>query len=410
MTAGDNDGGEGKASRSSLIIAVLFAVVAPIIPIVMIVASQLSFGQVNDLPQYFAAGKLIVEGKGALVYSLRDLFAAEQHWFPSLGERGIGLFLAPCGLPFLVPVSFLPVSAAPAVWTLALAGSLIGGLLVVRRLFGLSLTGMLWLFAVVSLCGPAYESLRIGQPAPFLFLALAAALVAWRDGRTVVGSLFLAVLLLKPQELLPFMIYAAGARRYRGVLLVSGFGVILSLLAFLLIGPVGFANYFQLLSDPSNLSLMQPELNPTWRGQLLRLPGLPSSVANLVGVFVVALTCVFLFALGRRMSGCKDWLEAGIIVSMPLGLVTALHCHIYDLLLMIPSLVALTRSRLVAVLPSWLTLVGFAAMAPFLLPFYVNVQYNYLLKDGVVNPHFIVLALLSTFLSVLVWHRRQDFQ
>jgi hypothetical protein len=86
---------------------------------------------------------------------------------------------------------------------------------------------------------------------------------------------------------------------------------------------------------------------------------------------------------------------------MPLGLVTSLHCHDYDLLLLVPSAVALLKSSAARKLPAWTKLAGIAALPLFLQPVYTYIHYDGLLKGMRINPLFIVLLIFAVVMFTL---------
>lgn len=387
------------------VIPILFALLAPILPLVLIFSSQAWFGQISDFPEYYASARMMLEGQGALIYKLDSLGLVQHMLYPSMAERVVGLYIPPFALPWLLPLGWFEPATVPIVWTIVQIVAIALSLLILKQAFSLSIKAVLWLWAVLSISGPFYESLRIGQVAPLLLLGFSLALWAFKHNRQFLGSVALSVLLLKPQELAPFLVYLIGARRYS----VIGYLIMLTGLlcgaSLILIGADGYKNYFDLLgSSVENTVWMQPELSATFRGQLLRaFPDQKLMVTQVSSVILLgglALT----FYLGRRESRQPKWLEAGLATALPLGLVTSFHCHDYDLLLLVPSIVSLVKSGLVKNPPGWLVFVGLACTLPFLLPFYVEIHYQYLLQGGLINPLFWLLVCGSVL--ALIYLRR----
>lgn len=378
------------------------AALASSIPVLMIAVSLKFFTSINDLPEYFAAAKLTLEGKASSIYKLPELFAAEHQLFPGMGTRVIGFFLPPGALPLLLPLGFMPASLAPFLWTFILLLSLVASLFVLGRVYEVS---RMHLFVValptVALSGPAYEALRIGQVVPILLLSFSLALLCLKQESHNKAALGLSLFILKPQLLAPFVFYLLGARRYR--LLVS-FGVLVliySITALGFVGLQGYVDWAHLVANPANLVFMVPNLNPTVRGQLLRIPAV-SGAATPVSLVVLVLVFAFLYVLGSRMRASKDWLSTGVMASMPLGLVSAWHCHVYDLLLLIPAILALIRSPLVERVPTVTRMASLGIMALFLIPVYVHIHYRYLLKGGMINAHFLALLAFALYTGTLL--------
>jgi hypothetical protein len=344
---------------------------------------------------------MMLSGQGAGIYDLALLAAAQHELFPEMGQRVVGLYVPPFSAPLLAPVGLLPAGAAYAVWTSVLVSALVLSVFFLRAAFGLSVVQTLWLFAVLSLSGPAFESVRIGQLAPLLLLALSGAILKLKADRQWQAGVLLSVLLLKPQQLAPIVAYLAGCGRWRALSALVVGCLSLGALSLVLLGPAGYDNYWRLVSGSvEDTASMQPELNPTIRGQLLRIFPEAKSAVTLFACAVSMFSLAGIFAVGRRLRAASLWLEAGLIAAVPLGLVTSLHCHDYDLLLLVPTVAALARSALRLNLPRWLPPAGMLVLAPYLLPFYTIVHNDYLLKaGGILNPMFV--SLLATAVTLL---------
>ncbi len=383
-------------------IPLILAGLAPVIPLLLLIEAHNYSGCISDFPEYYASARLILEGKGAFVYSLPELGRVQQELFPNLNGRVIGLYVYPFSLPFLLLLGLLPLQAAPAVWTVLIIIAFSGSIVVLGRTFHLTQTQVLLLYAFSWLFGPLYEAIRIGQLSPFLLLFFAGGIAALKSERWLVAALMLSCLLLKLQELLPFIAFLAGARRYRVLCYFVCLALFCFLISLLMLGFHGYENYYRLIMDAgANSTGMQPELNPTFRGQLLRLFPHFASLVSLVAAVVFAVALVFCFCLGRRMSGSKKWLEPALIGAMPLGLVTTIHMHDYDLLLLLPGIVALISSGLLSRICS-LQRITILMLAPaFFLPAYSIIHYSYMLQGGVVNPLFVMLACLAALLFAL---------
>ncbi len=382
-------------------IAIAAAALATSIAVFLIALSIPSFAKISDLPQYYAAADLLLHGHGSSIWLLDNMAHTQHELFPALAERIIPSYLPPVAVIYLLPLAAAPIAWLPVLWPCLLLAFVVAGLLVLKKCFALTNKQTLWVWAVVSISGPLFESIRIGQLAPILFLAFSLALAAIKRDRPWLAAICLSVLFFKPQELLPFVVYLLGARRYKFIgclLVIAG---VMAVLSFLLVGVSGWQNYFLLLSNSiTNSVWMQPELCPTLRGQLLRLP-LSTNVGNVISLFALLICLTAIFIIGHKAGTKPHWLEAGLIGAMPLGLAFTLHMHDYDLLLLIPSAVAMIKTQLISRLPSWLTLLSMFAFLVFLLPFYVYIHYDYLLKAGMINPLFLVLVVCSIGLAVL---------
>lgn len=395
-------------NKVNLLFAVVLALVSPIIPALLLFAALIKPEPISDLPEYYAAVDMIKNGSGSLIYVWEKLGHAEHALFPAMGDRIVGLFVPPPAVPLLMPLSWVPLNHAFLFWTLLLLAALQAALLVLKRGFALSPTQVLMVWSVLSISGPAYESLRLGQLAPLLLLAFSLGWVLLKQGAFGMAAVPLSILILKPQELMPFAVFLLGVGKYRTLAVIAVIGGLLTAVAFGLIGMDGFHNYSDLMNYSMNVDTkgMQPELSPTLRGQLLRIwPG-QLGVINMISTALFGLSLLAIFYLGfkyRDGNAGKDagapvrpgWLAAGLIGAMPLGLVSSLHCHDYDLLLLLPTLLAFATTSAGNNLPPWMKPIALLAAPLFLLPVYIFVHYNGLLSGMVINPLFIALLIFS---------------
>jgi hypothetical protein len=366
----------------------------------MVSGSLQHFGEVNDLPEYYAGAKLLLHNEAGKIYNLPAFYEVQKQLFPSLA-RGIGLFLPPLAVPLLVPIAALPLGTAPQVWTAILSVATVGALFLIARYFGLQRQGLAWMLGLAMLSGPVIEGVRIGQLAPLLILALAAFMWFARANRVIGAGLAIAFFVLKPQQMFPMAIFLIGNRKYRLLGIAAAAVIALTLISLPLFGIDGYIQYVKTVSDKSNLVAMQPELNATLRGQMMRFFGTQSSVPTIIGLAGLLCSAAYAFFIGNRFKGSPRWIDAALVGVMPLGLVTSMHCHDYDLVLLIPCIVAVA-----ALAFQQKNRFAFAALlfaVPFLQPFYADIHYTMLLKqNSLINLHFIALLLLSLACASIV--------
>jgi hypothetical protein len=387
-------------SRLNTVVAWGIALLGTAVCAFIVSGSLKHFGSVNDLPEYYAGGKLLLENRAREIFDLQRFYEYEKQLFPML-TRGIGLFLPPLAVPLLVPITLIPVELAPQLWTAILSLALVAAIFLLAKYFGLQRQSLAWLIGLTMLSGPACEALRIGQLAPILLLALVGVMHFAAREKWLAAGLVLAVFVLKPQQMFPLVIYLIGARRFRLLFSAAGAIVALTLLSLPFFGMDGYMDYAKVVTDKANLIAMQPELNATIRGQVLRFSGYASNVPTIVGIAALLGFSAFAFLLGRRYKDDPRWIEAGLAGAMPLGLATSMHCHDYDLLLLIPGLVALAM-RLFDI-GKWTPILVAVAGATFLQPFYAEIHYNYLKTGAPINPHFIGLFLAALACGLAVW-------
>jgi hypothetical protein len=173
------------------------------------------FGKVNDFPEYSTAARLALSGQGAKIYKLPEFFAAQTAQFPQLGSRNVALFLPPFDVPLLLPVALIPDAMAAPIWTVLLTVALSGGLFAFKRFYEISTEKFLWVIGFTLLTGPAIESVRIGQLSPILLMCLGFMALLLRDKRLFAAGLVFSLMLLKPQQMWPLLLFLIAAKQFK---------------------------------------------------------------------------------------------------------------------------------------------------------------------------------------------------
>lgn len=391
-----------------MIIPGLFAVLAPIIPLFLMISSQAFFAQVNDFPEFYAAVKMFIDGRGPVVYVPKDMFGAQSTYFPAIPYGTTHFLVTPLALPLMIPVALIPLAQAPYIWTGALLLSIAGAIAVLRKAYKLDAVATLWLIAVMSVYGPVYETIRIGQLAPFLLLFMSGAIWALKANKPVVFAVCASFLLGKPQYLAPFIVFMIGAGKWRPVAYLAACAVVLGSISLAVMGISGIEAYLRLSSETMrNITMLHAHINPTLRGQLFLLfPGIESIIPTIsLSVFAVAMTLVFL--MGRAFKDAKNWVDVALIVALPLGSVFAVYMQFYDLVLLVPAVLSVLKTRLMRGTPDWASILWLIAAGPFFLPFSIYIHYGFLLKYQKINPFFWLLFVGTAVILTVVWRRRR---
>jgi hypothetical protein len=395
-----------KSLNIRLVMAIFVAVIAAIIPAILLIASLKYSNQISDLPEYYAAAKLFLEGNGAHIYDPKAFQEYRHLLFPDLRERGLSILSPPFAIVYLVPLLLIPLSSLYITWLSVSLTATLAGIFFLKRFFQLNLIAVFWLCGATALFGPWYEAVRIGQITPFLFLAFASAICALKKERYLIAALALSTFVLKPHEILPFIVYLIGAKRYRIVFILAIVIVISILISLTATGINGYTNYLNVFANLSHSDIwMLPEITPTIRGQLIRLHLLPEATISIISQIISIATLAFSYYFGRKMSSSNHWLNAGIIGIIPLTLVSAFLCHYYDLLLLLPSIVAIVQLAFQKKLPEWLLLLILPLYITLSIPVYVTIHYQYLLPGILsINPSFIVLLIYTIICLVISWN------
>ncbi len=395
-----------RIALSENIVATLFAVLGVITLCGLTYLSLPAFGGISDLPEYYAPAKLIFEGKGALGYTLEGMAEAQHRFFPSMAGRFVPLFVPPQGLALLSPIALIPPEIIRYLWKALLAACLAASIVVLKKTFKLGYKQTCYLIAAITLSDAAYNSIRIDQLAPLLLLSYVASIYCFEKKQQVGAGLWLALIVLKPQQFLPFLAYLAGTKRIKPLLACVGVFLALSIIAFVQMGQTGLANYAALVSAPSSLPYMQPELTPTIRGQLLRLfPAAAASIFTATSAVYLATIGLAAFA-GWKFRNRNNALLLGVLGIMPLALVTSMHCHTYDLLLLVPTIILIYSDAIMPFGPVWKLAILLGGIV-FVLPLSIEIQYDYLLKGGQFNPWFFLLLPMAVALLIKVFRHAE---
>ncbi|MGH9548465.1 MAG: glycosyltransferase family 87 protein [Terriglobales bacterium] len=390
-----------KTEQREELIAGLFALLGLGVLVFLMVLSARSFGAISDFPEYYSPARLICERHGAGGYSLPELTVAQHAHFPSMGERVVPLFVPPPGLAMLSPIGIVSPKVGTIIWKI-LCGTCLGvSLCFLRKTFALNRKQLFYLIAALSLSDACYEALRIDQLAPVLLLGFAGSLFELRRKRDIRAGFWLSLFMLKPQQFVPLLAFLIGARKWKPLLICAGCWAVLGVLSLIQIGMAGWQNYFSLLALPDIARYQQPELTPTLRGQLLRLFPANAHLVLLITAMVYCVVIALAFWWGWKYRRAADPFMLAVLFVMPLTVVASVHCHNYDLLVIVPTILALFKDSVVET-KSATKLVILVIGLMFMLPFSINVHYDYLLKGGLLNPYFFALVGLAVLCCWLV--------
>lgn len=395
-----------KAGGTRLLLPIFCAVFAFFITARFILAALPDYVSFGDLPQYYAAARMIVEGHGSSIFTPPYLGPTEEKFFPGI-TRHIVTFTPPFALPVLVPIALLPQDSPEQLWTLLEALAIGSGIFALKRAFNISWYSFFWWLGLLALSAPVYETIRIGQITGFVFLFFSLALMFLKKDRPILAGLFLSLMLVKAQQVVPFLVFLLGAGRYKVLASFTGFSVVLSIISVFMIGIDGYLAYITCVRDGivNNQLGVTLEITTTLRGQLARVLPQHTGIISLVTVLIWIAFMVWLFKLARQYGRRENWLVYAVLLSMPLGLILGPHIHIYDTLMFAPSLMALQASGLMQRVPDWVKICFVPAMALFHSSPYSAIHYLYMLRGGPINPFFWTLMALSCFMVWLVLAR-----
>lgn len=362
---------------------IFYAVLAPVIPGIMLFGSFKYLSKFSDFPEYYTVSWMVTHGCGADIYNLSRYELAQNQFFPQMSERIVGFYLAPMAVPLLLPVHLLPLQHSFFLWFVFLFVCLLVSIFLLVKGLKLSFKSALMIWAFICISGPAFESLRIGQIGPVLLLSYSAFILCERLNRPWLSAIALLPFLCKPHLLLPQVAFLAGGRRYRELIVLLSMAVVLLLSAFYMIGFEGLNSYYNHVQ--TNL-IVKEHITPTLRDQIRLLFPAASSLMNALSLPVYLLAILYLFRQAR-VAGDSIF-ERSILMSMPAALLFSPYVHVYDWLLLTPSVIVFFVKGYAEKLPRAAVIVLFLALAILFLPAFSFIHHYYLVKGGIINPFF----------------------
>ncbi len=380
-------------------ISIFMVLVLLIIPAVMLSKPDVLL----DLSEFCVPPKMLLAGNGAQIYVPDALFALEKQLLP--GAQTEVLYVPPQGLPFFLLWSFVPIEIFRPFWWTFLLSCVGASLFVLHQAFQIPKVALVRMAAFVAAFGPEFEIMKHGQIAPILLLGMSLACFFMARKKEIPAALSLSLLFLKPQYLVPTAAFLLGARRFKALGVLAAAGVVLTLIAWMMIGTEGFTNYSKLMAySLEHRQWMAPEFGPTLRGQLLLLNPKADHPVLEISSACLAAAMLFLVFLGHKLRNSSNWFSLMMIAVYPIAIVTSLHCHAYDLILLFPAIAALISIKFFTTgkIFSFPKIVVAAFTIMFLIPAYAFIQYMYILHGGVWNPLFYMLILLSIAMVITV--------
>lgn len=414
-----------------------------IAPIIEIWAFLNFLGTVSDFPEYYCAGKLAVAGKAPDAYNIIEMAKCQHQLFATTGERVVGFYMPPPALLLMAPFSLLSPFPSACIWILLQVSCLVGSIVLLRKLCPASDTYYGWLVLCLNLSGPLYEALRLGQPVGLFLLSVVISFYFLQKQSYPSSGIALAPLAMKPQLALPILLIFIALRKFRTAAWSIGTIAITYVCSLLLFSWDSFASYTQFAAKGIDGSInaisggMATYLNPTFRGQLLRLTS--TSFANSVSIAILGMSIALTYfsvkrgataasvydsSPGQTKAGGTELVQDAesqlpksfwyaLAIALPLGLISSLHCHDYDLLLLIPALTS--ASSLDAQLDSFSKrvikprrLAAVLLVTIYSLPVFIYFHYSWLLEQkNTLNPFFLIMLL---YCSVSIWSCTKESQ
>jgi hypothetical protein len=288
----------------------------------------------------------------------------------------------PFELLIYVPLTYFGYHQALLLWAVASVG-MFGAVALLLVRSGAIKTGFALTFLAILSFFPAWFSLVNGQDSALLVLLFAISFLLWRGGRDEFAGFVLALALFRPQLVLPFVLVAFLAGKWK---FVRGFipgAVLVGLLSVAVVGFHGMGEYArillaqgteksgQVLNDRWRIDV--PNM-PTWRGALSLCSSTWMSSALQEFLLVVGTILALLWATVKmRRSRNQASFDLAFAAALSTTLLFSFHSYVHDFsLLILPVLIfgaAFGQPRDIPRLGAyWLVTAGFVV---FLTPAYV---------------------------------------
>jgi len=301
----------------------------------------------EDFTAFYAAGKLVNEGLASRMYDLPTIAWVEHHAAGgAVGGTGMLPYFNPpfFALPF-APLAHLSLQQAYQVWGVVCVVLLVANAALLWRLAKplanpwrvAILAGYLTLY-------PLLFGLRLGQFSLILQLSIALGFICLRDGRDRLAGVSLALLLIKPELLIPVAVYLAVKRKRRAFETLAPITVAAVAISIVMVGmdtALGYPAYL-LRSTTVNAAGVAPDLMINWSGVAAASFGNGDSVARpLVAGVAGAATLGLVLYLALRAPQRNTRYFAMEWTALVIATVMAdPHFYLQDTIMVVPVAVA----------------------------------------------------------------------
>jgi hypothetical protein len=259
--------------------------VAVALQLVVELAAAPSVDGHHDVLAFWAAGRLILDGRPDALYDATAVTALQRTVIPEpVGMNGYMPFInpPPAAVAF-APIAALPLAAGRVVWAVAsTAIAIAAGLWLARAL---PLRERIVGAALVASSFPFYHALAEGQWSILLLGAGLVAIEAARRGSWAWAGVALAAFWLKPQFIVLPLVALALGRRWRaiGTTVATGAAVAVAMLPFTGLAP--YLTYVTYLAEvvTSHFSGAGEAGSAVWRGDLASTEGLNGLLVGWLG-------------------------------------------------------------------------------------------------------------------------------
>jgi hypothetical protein len=385
------------ASRADIVAWAL----APVLFATMVAVSGTS-SLMGDFRAFYCGGRAIA--MGANPYLEEPLHACEWAARPP-APLPVAQFvtlpapLPPAALLPFVPLSLLPFPLAAVVYGVALLGAMTFAVLLYARASGVPVALLNLAFAAIT----GTQTYFLGQPMPFVLLALAASALLLRRGAWIGASACALAAGAEPHLAMPVLIAMAIALpRTRWPIL--GCGVLAGLVGAIVVGvPTSIAYVREVLPAHALANAYEWQFSLT---SILTSVGVNAPAAVMWGGVMYALTTIVGVTVAVRLWRARDDRAALVLVPPAFAVFGGVHVHAAQLVVAIPALLAvfvgyphLRRSAATAVT---FVMIPWNIMSGSVLTGFTPVLVGWLAHTTMGARRGLVLAVIAAVIAVSV--------
>ena len=269
----------------------------------------------GDLPAFYGAGRIVLDGDVAHLYSHQRQHAAQLDLFPAAEARSYLYFPYPpfVALPYAL-LALLPFLQAYAVHVAAMAACLVAATHIVRRSLAIPVGNRHLMLAAAMSFYPLFRAVSGGQNTALSLLAIVAGFALVERRRDFLAGLVMGVLWFKPQFALTFLGLWLIERRHRAVFGVLTAAAVLYAAGSALAGPDWPAWWWRegVSSFDSRDQTVNAANSVGFLGVAEALFGIGRPMALAVGLTLAALTAGILIVRAFHAGASTQWHRAGV--------------------------------------------------------------------------------------------------
>ena len=317
-----------KNKYRKILVYVLLTLVCIIIALLLLKMPS-TVGWENDFVPYWSAGHLLASDENP--YSLENTL----HLFPDSGVEGAFLFLyPPVILPIFIPFGLLPIHLSMIIWLLLSVMLLLISSTWIWRVYRGPSNKRWVMILVVLFFTPAIFALFEAQVSFLLLLGISGFLYFGDQRKWFIAGVFMSLLSIKIQLLLPFLVivglWIIYERRWK-VMAGAVLAILISLFIVIIIRPSILNDYLLFIPGISVYPCIQPVLGALFCVFGEDRIGWLSYIPTTIGITLL----VIIWWRNKDKWSWKEWTPLFIIIS----LLTAPYAYMHDqVLFLIPVL------------------------------------------------------------------------